>query len=187
MFPASSLKTIALVLAALAPLQHPRWIADDTVNPTAVLEKMRETYARASNYQDTGIVEAVINMNATTTTMTQPFSIAYQEPDRIKVEWLASLPGGQQLRSVLWSDGDVARKYSEVRNEVRKEKSLKMGVAAATGVSFGAAHTVPTMLLRGLKESWLSSSSDTRYVKEEAFEGVPCFVISGRLTGADVL
>lgn len=70
---------------------------------------------------------------------------------------------------------------------MRKEKSLKMGVAAATGVSFGAAHTVPTMLLRGLKESWLSSSSDTRYVKEEAFEGVPCFVISGRLTGADVL
>lgn len=86
MFPASSLKTIALVLAALAPLQNPRCIADDSVNPNAVLEKMRETYARANNYQDTGIVEAVINMNATTTTMTQPFSIAYQEPDRIKVE-----------------------------------------------------------------------------------------------------
>jgi len=154
--------------------------AGDQINPNAILDKMHKVYADANSYQDTGVVETIMDFVNRKQTMTKTFSIAFKRPNNIKIEWIDTMFGGQKNRSVLWSDGKQTQIFWEQLNQVQKSESLMMGIAAATGVSGGAAHTVPSMLLEDLKMPALSVLTNVKLLREEVFEGVPCFVLVGK-------
>lgn len=155
-------------------------LAEEEIDPDAILARMHEVYADAETYQDTGVVETIMDFGDRKQTMTKTFSIAFKRPGSIKIEWIDTQFGGQKTRSVLWSDGKLTQTFWEQLNQVQKSESLMMGIAGATGVSGGAAYTVPSMLLNNLKMPALSMLTNLKFRKEETFEDVRCYVIVGK-------
>lgn len=143
-----------------------------------ILEKMNNAYHHILTYQDTGVVETTVNKEARGQVTTQPFSILFKRPNWLKFEWTKTAE--KSSRSILWSDGNETHTYWETLNQYRKDISLQMGIAGATGVSGGSANTVPSMLLMG---SSLTHLSDLSLVAKEIFEGTRCYVISGKMSG----
>ena len=58
-----------------------------------------------------------------------------------------------------------------------------MGITGATGVSGGAAHTVPSMLLKDLQMVAFSVLTNVKLLREELFEDVHCYVVVGKHPG----
>ena len=64
-----------------------------------------------------------------------------------------------------------------------KNDSLEGGIAAATGISFGAIYNIPRMLMPNISGWSLTDLRDPMLVGVEMFEAEPCYRISG--TGHD--
>lgn len=173
-------KMSGLMVFALSICIFSRGFADEGIAPDVVLERMHDVYAKAETYQDTGVVETIMDLGNRKQTMTQTFSIVFRRASSIKIEWIDIMFGGQKSRFVLWSDGKLTQTFWEQLNQVQKSQSLMMGIAGATGVSGGAAHTIPSMLLKDLHMSALSVLTDVKLLKEEVFEDVECYVIVGK-------
>ncbi|MCX6339091.1 MAG: DUF2092 domain-containing protein [Candidatus Aureabacteria bacterium] len=148
----------------------------DEVDPSAVIEKMNKAYSELTAYQDTGVVEDVIIKGSQTTTLKKEFAIWFKKPSSLRVDWISDMPFGKK-KAVLWSNGKDTYTFWELKNQYRKEKSLRRGIAAETGVSGGATNTVPTRLLGEHRDSEFSGCA---LLKEEDFEGTPCYVISAK-------
>src|SRR3990172_10531306 len=52
-----------------------------------ILEKMINGYHKLSTYQDTGVVETTMDGGARKQVMTQPFSLIFKRPSRLRFEW----------------------------------------------------------------------------------------------------
>ena len=70
-------------------------------------------------------------------------------PDKFRFEYTETNPLGRARRYVVWQSGPDVRKWWDVEPTVATLPSLEMGLAGATGVSGGSAHTVPRLLLPG--------------------------------------
>lgn len=150
--------------------------AEDEKDASAIVEKMNKAYSGLTAYQDTGTVEDVIDKGGQKTTLKKEFSIWFKKPSSLRVDWTSTTPSGKKKR-VLWCNGKDTYTFWEQKNQYRKEKSLKRGIAAETGVSGGATNTVPTRLLGEHRTSEFSSCA---LLKEEDFEGTSCYVISAK-------
>ena len=173
-------KMFGLMIFVISMFICSRGLADAGIDPNAILARMHEVYAKAETYQDTGVVETIMDFGSRKQALTKTFSIAFKRPTSIKIEWIDTQYGGQKTRSVLWSDGKLTQTFWEQLNQVQKSQSLMMGIAGATGVSGGAAHTVPSMLLNNLKIPALSMLTNVKLLHEEKFEDVQCYVIVGK-------
>ena len=154
---------------------------------TTILQNMHKAYSVVTSYQDSGVIEVVADFGKYKQTMTTNFSIWFKQPTSLRVDWshMINPIGGKKYRSVLWSNGNDTHYFSELSNETEKMKSLMMGIAAATGVSGGAANTIPSMLLP--RDYRLTAAftmlTDLQLIKEIEFEGTQCYVISGKQIG----
>jgi len=159
------------------------------LSPTTILQNMHKAYSGVISYQDSGVIEVVADFGKYKQPMTTNFSIWFEQPTSLRVDWVRMINplGGKKYRSVLWSNGKDTHYFSEISNEIEKNKSLMMGIAAATGVSFGAANTIPSMLLpRGYRlTAAFTMLTDLQLLGEAEFEGAQCYMISGIQSGLD--
>lgn len=153
--------------------------------PQAILKKTAEVYASSSSFQDVGLVMTTFQESTGERIEKQPFKLFFRRPNRFRFEWLDfSLQGNGRL-NVVWSNGKAVFAYWEP-DRYEKKASLKIGIAAAAGVSSGAAHTIPTLLMPQIGSSALTELTTLVLVGDELFEGEWCYRIKGFDIGGDV-
>ena len=162
-------------------------LADNTA-PTAaqILGRMVTTYRSCNCYEDSGAVETVFNAKSRVWTNTRPFEIHFRRPALLRFEFTAQYsPASPRQKYVLWSDETQTHTYWQQANSCWADTDLSRGVAGATGVSGGAAHTVPRLLTDSIEGVTLAELGNLRLLREEAFEGANCYVIQGDYSSAN--
>jgi hypothetical protein len=142
-----------LVLIAFIVLLTPTTARADAAGEQA-LAGMTAAYASLRSYQDIGAVLFKIMEWEQETT----FATTFVRPSSFKFAWAIQHPFPPlkhlKARSVLWSDASGTFTSSSgflgESPETRKEDSLALGVAGATGVSAGSANTIATLLMPSL-------------------------------------
>lgn len=114
-----------------------------------ILIAMQAKYAAVQTYQDRGVVLTELPNEPEAHEM--PFVTFFQRPERLRFEWTSPHPysGLRHLRThcVIWCNDTGAFIYSDRDGSITAQESLMMAIAAATGVSGGAAHSVSSLLM----------------------------------------
>jgi hypothetical protein len=149
-------------------------------SPQTILKKMAAVYANASSYQDSGVVIDNIKNNGSA----EPFSTFktyFSRPQKYRFEWIDQQFGnGVKYKNAVWNDGqNTYSSYGWESSELAQSQNLNLGIAGATGVSRGAAHTVSALLMSEIDGFRLTQITKPSLLRQENFEGVDCFVIHG--------
>ncbi len=148
--------------------------------PQAILARMAERYSSASTYQDTGVVETVVEGASPRRSTDVSFKTIFKRPRKFRFEWAKISPLSLPGRNVIWSDGEKTfAYYRHDPDKVETPESLSSAIAGATGVSRGSAHTVSRLLLEGTSGFSVTDLSRVTLKGQELFEGEECFVLEG--------
>lgn len=147
----------------------------------AIVEKMAAQYAQASSYQDTGVVEETGEWGKGQRETIIKFKTWFARPHFLRFEWTdRSVVTSKEHLSVVWNDGKrTYHYYSWDDPAVERDETISLGLAGATGISRGSAHTVPVLLMEEVSGFRLTEMSDLSLLGEEAFEGEDCHVVRG--------
>lgn len=168
-------KAFSICCAVLILLCNSRAVDCQTEGLTAqaIVAKMGAQYAQASSYQDTGVVmegdskEPILN-----------FKTHFVRPQLFRFEWTKR--NAPERVYVIWNDGQQAYSYYSWRDPmVEKEQDVGFAIAGATGISNGAAHTIPSLLMPDVGGTLLTELTNLFLVEEQRFEGEDCFVVKG--------
>ena len=114
------------------------------------------------------------------------FETAFLRPDRFRFAWTNSHPHpplrNYKIESVIGQDAEGPFHYRRsYRGEKRIERDLSLSdaVAAATGVSQGAAYTIGALLFEACGGSRLLQLRRPRFRGERVIDGVRCIAVSG--------
>lgn len=161
----------ALSPAASPSVQSPAPAADDTSQVVALLKQAREAYAALNSYEDTGTVSALVG----TFSQEATFTIRLQRQSYYRVTWTGGASSG-----AAWSDG--TGDYLRIPGRAaEKEKDREAVLAGATGISTGAAATIPASFFH---ENWggvLNGIGVCHLLPDETVDGVPCHVVTSFL------
>jgi outer membrane lipoprotein-sorting protein len=146
-----------------------------------VLDRMAKAYANCKAYQDTGGVTTIFIGANGNRTVEKPFTTAFVRPDRFRFEYIENEGGGQALRYIIWRKGKAVQTWWDVKPGVENPGSLELALAAATGVTGGSAHTVPSMLLPKEVGGWrLTDITEAKRIDDAKLDKVDCFRIEGK-------
>jgi outer membrane lipoprotein-sorting protein len=163
---------LALAGGAISQAQNP------APTGTEIINKMAERYRALKSYQDSGVVQSYRKsgekelVNSFKTYFVRAgyqFRFEWEEPETRY---------SQKSWNIVWSDGGVVQTYWNW-GELDKDESLSMAVAGATGVSRGAAHTIPELLIAEIAGFSLSEVERVSLLREEKFDGEDCYVVRG--------
>ncbi|MDO9464122.1 MAG: hypothetical protein Q7J67_02350 [bacterium] len=142
----------------------------------AVINKMFDVYRSLASYQDTGEVETTMLMGGAGTkqVMKSPFKMFFKRPNLLRFEWKSMMLFAQD-NNILWSNGEETYTYWPQFGQYKKDENLQMGMAAATGVSGGSAHKIPSMLL----SQNIFATLEPIFLCKGKFDGVECHIIAG--------
>jgi len=164
-------------VAALKHLEAEAALAKLTAQQ--ILEKMATTYATCNSYRDSGVVTNFFNPRHI---VVKPFRTAFVRPDRFRFEYDDPTP---EKRYVVWAKGNDVRTWWYIKPGAGRPPSLQNGIAGATGVSGGSAHTVPALLLPDrIGGRKLTAMTDLKRVPDETLGRTPCFKLEGRFANA---
>jgi len=120
----------------------------EQLNARQILTRMAETYANCKTYQDTGIVKTSFIGSDRDSVEETRFSTAFVRPDEFRFEYLSKNNSwGFGNRYIIWCKGHEVLTWWSIDPGTKREQSLALAVASATGVSSGSAHTIPALLL----------------------------------------
>lgn len=149
------------------------------LTPQAILARMSDAYAQCASYQDTGVVESTYHEATSGRIEKMPFKLYFKRPNLLRFEWTDYNPWKNGRTSIVWSNGKEAFTYWEP-DRYEKDETLDSGLAGATGVSRGAAHTVPRLLMRETISGFtLTELKNLTLAPDEEFEGELCYHIKG--------
>jgi hypothetical protein len=142
------------------------------MNAEDILLRLRKTYASAHAYRDLGRVIMLGNDDVHGEAI-GTFRTAFERSGRLQFEF--QIPGKKTF--VLRAKGT---KVIDFRGSVRSqhEHGLDGAIGTLTGVTFGAAHTVPRLLVpSAISGRALGSGAIGRHLRDESVEGEICRVI----------
>ena len=158
----------------LRPTRRPRL-------PRKVLDDTAAAYKSLPTYKAEGTVTMDIEMKATKTNLETSFSIALEKPNRYLISWTqknSKMPSMVQSGAA-WSDGTQPYLYLGTLHAYSKMSSDEIAIGGATGVSGGAAMTVPSLFLPVLgKYAQFSRLKDPKLEKAERIGEEECYVVS---------
>jgi len=172
-------RRLALVVAILS-LALPV-IAQSQAKPDAkqILDNMFKAYSRFSSYQDEGMLVTTRDEATGGSIEKMPFKTFYKSPDLFRFEWTDYAITKLGRTKMIWSNGKEAFSYWEPDN-YKKEKSLSMAVAGATGISSRTVNTIYDLVIQEeFNSSPLMHMVNVSLVGEDEFEGVRCYRIKG--------
>jgi outer membrane lipoprotein-sorting protein len=165
---------------APAPAPSP---APASLTPTEIFAKAREAYAALASYTDQGTVIATLNGLTITTT----FKIKLARPNLYRIEWLQANDSPfsvtqKKLQSV-WSDG-TGDFLDMLGQGPKKQASQEMALASATGISGGAAATIPSAFFKtGWGDQLGNAARNDKQQPDEKIGDTDCYVFSGSSKG----
>jgi outer membrane lipoprotein-sorting protein len=173
--------TVFLILPVL--LIYNRAVECQTKNITAqlIVKRMAAQYAHASSYQDTGVVMDVKGEGVSESETAIKFKTYFARPQFFRFEWMErSTVTSEESLSVVWNDGKQTYSYYSWDDPaVEKKEGIGLGIAGATGISRGSAHTIPSLLMEDVGGFLLTEMTNLSIVGEENFEGEDCYIVRG--------
>jgi len=153
------------------------------LTPTQIFEKVQAAYESMQTYKAEGIITADIDSGTMKMTTETSFSILLQKPNRYLISWTQKnvpMPGVAQSGTV-WSNGTQPYLYLGMMNAYSKMGSDDVALASATGISGGAAFTIPSLFLSVFdgQPTPFSRLKDPRMEKTEKVGEEDCYVIRG--------
>jgi len=170
----STLLGVVIALAATG-------VGAEETDPQVILEKAAAAYKAIDTYEAEGTATSDIDSAQGKFNIVTEFTIRLKKPNLYRISWEqsnATVPAMNQSGAV-WSDGTQAWLYMGVLKAYSKMPNDAMAIGGATGVSGGAAYTIPSMLLNELasQPSILSRLVDPKLVRSEEVDGDDCYVI----------
>lgn len=154
--------------------------ATATLTAEDVLARMARVYAECRTYRDTGLVSTLFIDPKKPWTDERPFTTAFVRPDAFRYEFLWGKPGRPQ-RYIVWRRGDDVRSWWDLKPGIERQESLSLGLAGATGVSGGSAHTIPALLLPDeVGGRLITEIVDAERIEDETIGEAACIRIRGR-------
>jgi outer membrane lipoprotein-sorting protein len=178
-----TLLMISIVLAAVVTKEMAK--PDTSITARDVIQRMAKTYAECKSYRDTGTVTTVFKQPARTLSPTV-FDTIFVRPSHFlfhfgehsgdtshdRIHYGALWMNGSKVQSWGWRDEPKTKTYGSIDDLV----------ATYTGVSKGAAYTVPRLLLpkEVTGSGVITDLQDVVNTGFETFDGKRCFRITGK-------
>jgi outer membrane lipoprotein-sorting protein len=177
-------KTLLTIISILfSPLIYncPIEYQNKDITAQSIVEKMATQYANASSYEDTGVVMDVKEETSGHSETVIKFKTYFVRPNFFRFEWTdRSVVTSEERLSVVWNNGkQTFRYYSWADPAVEEKENTGFGIASATGVSRGSAHTIPTLLMKEVGGFGLVELTNLSLLGEEHFEGEDCYILRG--------
>ncbi len=152
-----------------------------SITAQSIIEKMAAQYANASSYQDIGVVEDVKGEGGGQRETVIKFKTFFARPHFFRFEWTdRSIVTSEERLNVIWNDGKQTYSYYSWGDAgVEKKEDLSLGIAGATGISRGAAHVIPALLMEEVSGFRLTETKNVSLLGEEKFEGEDCYIVRG--------
>ena len=155
----------------------------EDIDPAAVFEKVEAAYESIDTYKAQGTITASVDTGQMKVDTETSFSILLKKPNLYLISWTqknSAMPQMSQSGAV-WSEGDQPYLYMGQMNAYSKMGSDEVAVGAATGISGGAAFTIPSLFLAAFEEqpSPFSRLVEPTIEREEKVGNEDCYVISG--------
>ena len=170
-------------LSAVAALVLATEVLAGDMTPGEILQKTEATYASLSTYQSDGTIMSDIDNGTTKMQMETSFSILLKKPNLYRISWTQkSMPmQGMSQSGAVWSDGAQPYLYMGIMNAYSKITGDQMALSSATGISGGAAFTIPSLFLPSFKahSATVSRLINPQVEKSEKIDEDDCYVISG--------
>lgn len=156
-------------------------------DPQDIFRQVVATYEAMPTYQAEGKVDTEIDMGMGKMPTTTYFSIQLQKPNLYKIAWQQEIGPGIQQHGAVWNRGNQPFLYLSSMNVYSKVSTDLEAISTATGISGGAAFTIPSLFFSFLDEhqSPFGQVIEPHLVKIESIHGEDCYVISGRSSRAE--
>ncbi|TVR48454.1 MAG: hypothetical protein EA425_14500 [Puniceicoccaceae bacterium] len=154
-------------------------VPESPPDAAAILEHVAQTYRTMESFQAEGTVTGHTVGPENITPFTTDFTLRLMRPHYYRITWSnRGLPFS--FGGAVWSTGDQPRLFiSGPRNVYFTMASHELALAGATGISGGAAHTIPALFLGLDPESPLERIKDPVVEGVEEVNGVACYVVGG--------
>lgn len=146
-------------------------------DPTAaqIIRRSQDVYAALTSYSGEGNVTATIG---TTVVPPHTFSIKLSQPNLYRIQWVQDY-GSFMQTGMVWSAGSGNFLRMVSRSRPVREKNMEGNLSSATGISGGAAGTVPGTFFKLNWGNQLGASMRSAQRKpDEKVGGVDCYVLS---------
>jgi len=176
-------RLIAVAVGIVAMVTH---VFAEDITPSKIFDKVKATYESMQTYRSQGIITSDIDSGAMKMNMETSFSILLKKPNLYLISWTQKdtpMPGMARSGAV-WSDGTQPYLYMGMMNAYSKMGSDELALASATGISNGAAFTIPSLFLSVFKGQPVPFSrlKDPKMEKSEKIGEEDCYVVRGGST-----
>jgi hypothetical protein len=157
--------------------------AGDTLTTKEIFQRAADKYSSLTSYSDEGQTVALVNG----TTLTTKFTIKLARPNLYKIEWARTTDSWVNFLTrhptqAVWSAG--AGDFLDMGTGVQKQASQEMALGGATGISGGAAATIPGTFF---KMNWGNAlgtmGTGMKQAPDERAGGVNCYVFGNEMGG----
>jgi len=168
---------IAVVLSMICLAAN---VSAQGITPGEIFKEVAAAYESMQTYKAAGTIVADIdtgNMKMSTETS---FSILLMKPNLYVISWTQkNVPmAGMAQDGAVWSDGTQPYLYMGMMKAYSKMSSDEMALAGATGISGGAAFTIPSLFFKQ-RPAPFSGLKDPAIEKTEQVGAQDCYVVSG--------
>lgn len=150
-------------------------------DPKLIFDQVKATYESMLTYQAEGRVDSEVNTGSGPITTTTVFSMQLKKPNFYKISWMQEVGLGIQQSGTVWNSGHQPSLYIGSMNAYSQIDSDLTAIASATGISGGAAFTIPALFFPFLQSQQppFFRIIDPKLEKIESVHGEDCYVISG--------
>jgi outer membrane lipoprotein-sorting protein len=153
----------------------------DNLSPDEIFKKAQQKYAALTSYSDEGKTVSSLNGSILTTT----FSIKLARPNLYRVAWEQSSDSPFSMKpkpEAVWCAG--AENFLDMGAGARKIENQNMALGGATGISGGAAATIPSAFFKTMWGNQLMAlaSGKTRQTDEKVGDS-DCYVFTSGSKG----
>lgn len=179
------MKTQALVVWSVAILIGTVCSAEEN-EPSVIFKRVIVKYQSMETYSAEGTIISAIDRGSAKMNIKTSFSIKMKKPNLYLISWdqkNSMMPTYTQSGAV-WNDGSRPYVYMGISKAYSKMSSDEMALAAATGISGGAAFTIPSLFLSVFKKQPepFARLVDPKLTGSQKVEGEDCYVITGSST-----
>ena len=157
-------------------------LARETLPPVDIIKRAQAKYASLTNYSDEGRSIAT----GDGTTITTSFTIRLAQTNLYRIEWQqnreSSFSTIKTKAQAVWSAGEGD--FLELGSGAIRQVGLEMALAGATGISGGAADTIPGIFFKlNWGNQFGDSVSSEKQQTDEKVGDVDCYVFTSDSKG----
>jgi outer membrane lipoprotein-sorting protein len=154
-----------------------------SLSPRVILQRMLFQYRTIKSYEAVGLTTCTYLDAAGRSSSDVPFTLYFQRPRAMRLEWTDPDVRRTKRRGVLWSNGKQVN-LDVIPKELSKVKTLEDALDTASVLSAVAPYMVAKFLIgeKATKEK-INDLENLKLLDSTQVDGEDCYVIAGVLSG----